>query len=420
MNSRERLIRTLNHQEPDRVPVDLGATFASGIAAGALVDLRTALQLSKRPVKVYAPMLMLGHVEADVLEALGGDVVGLWGAGTNYYRTANWKPWTMPDGTEVLVGGEFAVTEDAEGTVYVYPQGDTNVAPSSMMPSTSYFFDHIIRQEPIDEANLNGRTDFADQFKVYSDADLLHFQRTADDLYRNTDYGIVGVFFGGSFGDAGVVPGAGLKKTPGIRKTEDWLIAHLEHPGYIKEVYDLQFEVAMKNLELYRQAVGDKIQVIGISGTDFGTQGGEFISPDLFREFYKPYYTKINAWVHQHTSWKTFYHTCGSVVRLLDDFVEMGMDILNPVQCSAKGMDPRFLKENYGDRLTFWGGAVDTQHTLAFGTPEEVRQQARERLEIFSKGGGFVFNAIHNIVRTTPTKNILALYEAARAFNEGR
>lgn len=162
--------------------------------------------------------------------------------------------------------------------------------------------------------------------------------------------------------------------------------------------------------------MGKRIDTIFISGTDFGTQRGEFISPDMFREFYKPYFKKVNDWIHRNTEWKVFYHTCSSVVRLLDDLVDAGVDVLNPVQCSASGMEPEFLKKKYGDKLVFWGG-VDTQKVLPFGTPEEVKNQVRERLSIFSENGGFIFNTIHNIQAQTPVENMLAMFEAVTEFN---
>ena len=179
----------------------------------------------------------------------------------------------------------------------------------------------------------------------------------------------------------------------------------------------MQTQTMLKNLEIYRQAVGDRIQIVWISGTDFGTQNGEFFRPEVFRELYKPYYQRINDWVHQNTPWKTFYHCCGSIVNYLDDFVEMGVDILNPVQLSARGMDAHMLKEKYGDKLVFWGGGVDTQQTLPFGTPEQVRQQVKERLDILSKDGGYVFAPIHNVVAKTPVENLIAMYEAVKEFN---
>jgi uroporphyrinogen-III decarboxylase len=217
--------------------------------------------------------------------------------------------------------------------------------------------------------------------------------------------------------DVAVVPGPYETHPQGIRDIEEWYMAHALHPDYINELFDMQTGIALKNLEILKQAVGDKIQIIGVSGTDFGSQNGEIMSPRQFRKLYKPHYQRVNDWIHANTNWKTFFHCCGSIVRLLDDFVEMGVDILNPVQCSATGMDPHMLKEKYGDKLVFWGGGVDTQHTLPFGTPDQVREEVRERLDIFSRGGGYVFNTIHNIVGNTPVDNLMALLEAFRTFN---
>jgi len=170
----------------------------------------------------------------------------------------------------------------------------------------------------------------------------------------------------------------------------------------------------MKNLEMYRQAVGDRIDVVVMSGTDFGSQNGPFIAPEAYREIFKPLHKKMNEWVHANTGWKTFFHTCGSIVAYLDDFAEAGIDILNPVQISAAGMSPEFLKGKYGETFTFWGGAIDAQHTLAFGTPEQVRKEVAHNVAIFSKGGGFVCNNVHNIQATVPVENIVALFETVR------
>ncbi len=152
-----------------------------------------------------------------------------------------------------------------------------------------------------------------------------------------------------------------------------------------------------------------------MSGTDFGGQQRPLCSPALFRKLWKPLFATLNAWVHAHTPWKIFYHSCGAVAPLLDDFVDMGLDILNPVQCSAAGMDAAALKAKYGERLVFWGGGVDTQKTLPFGTVDEVRAEVRERVRVLGAGGGFVFNTVHNIQARTPTGNVLAMYEEVRA-----
>lgn len=418
MTSRERVRKAINHQQPDKVPIDLGATPATGIQAGALAKLRRALKLEDRKVKLFEPFQMLGFVEDDVIQAVNADIIGLWSDWTFFgFENKNWKSWRLQDGTEVLVSEDFAITQDNSGVTYIHPKGNLHYAPSAKLPKGGYYFDAILREEPVDEDNLNGREDFKEQFQVFSENECKHYEKTAEYLYNNTQYSIIGNYGGMALGDAGLLPGIGLSRTPGIRKVEEWYVAHIIHPKYIKEVYEFQTEIAMKNLKLYKEAVGDKIDVIYMSGADFGTQKAELMSPDMFREFYKPYFKKVNEWIHENTTWKTFYHSCGSIVNLLDDFTDMGVDILNPIQCSAYGMEPKFLKEKYGDKLTFWGGAIDTQKTLPFGTPEDVRKEALERLGVFSKGGGFIYNAIHNIQHTTPVENIVAFYEAAMEYN---
>ena len=189
---------------------------------------------------------------------------------------------------------------------------------------------------------------------------------------------------------------------------------------YIIEVFEYQTKIAIENLKLYKQAVGDKIDTILVGDTDIGTQKGELFSPDIFRELYKPYFKQMNDWVHENTNWKTFYHSCGSIANLLDDFVEMGVDIINPVQCSAKNMGAEQLKKHYGEKLTFWGGGINTQWTLPFGTVEDVKKEVIDRLQIFSKGGGYIFSTIHNIQANTPPENIVAMFEAYKEFNESK
>jgi len=418
MTSRERLIKTLNHEDPGKVVVDLGSSLVTGISASALARLRKALGLEEKIVRVSEPFQVLGEVEEDVRQALGVDVVPVASPYTMFgYRNEGWKPWKLQDGTDVLVGEGFIVKTGEDGIIFIYPQGDTTVSPCAKMPKGGFYFDNIVRQEEIVEDKLNARKDFEDDYKVFSDDVLRYIEEQTNYYYNNTDYGLNGGNFLCGLGDFAALPGPGIKNPKGIRTPEEWLIAHYTLSDYIKEAYDFQTEIALKNLELYRQAVGDKIQTIQICGTDFGTQRSEFISPDMYREFYKPYHKKLNDWVHRNTSWKTFYHTCGSNVRLLDDFVEAGVDIINPVQCSAAGMDPVFLKEKYGGKLVFWGAGVDTQNTLPFGSPEEVKAEVMERLRIFAPGGGFVFNTIHNIQWQTPVENIIAMFEAIKEFN---
>ncbi len=412
MTSRERLDKAIHHQQPDHIPIDLGATAITGISASTLYRLRAALGLEKHPIEIRDMFQMLGLVEEDVREALKVDVVGLVSK-VNFFgvREVEEKiPFTMFDGTPTLIAKNNALKTGEDGRIYVYPQGDTSVAACAQMPKGGFFFDNIDRAEEFDEDHLDPENDFKDAFSVMSDEDAAYFETESKRLFEETEYGIVGNFGGAGLGDVAILPGPFEKHPKGIRRMEDWLMAHLLYPEYVKAVYQMQTDIVLKNLEIYRQAVGERIQVIVLSGTDFGTQNGPFISLDLFREIYKPYYKKINDWVHEHTGWKIFYHTCGSIVEYLDDFKEIGVDILNPVQLSAAGMDAHMLKEKYGDAFTFWGGGVDTQRMLPFGTPEEIVEEVRRRMEIFSKGGGYVFNTIHNIVAGVPTDNLLAMY----------
>ncbi len=416
--SRERLNQTLNHTEPDRLVMDMGSTAVTGINANALHRLRKALGLEERRVKISEPLQLLGEVEEDVYQALGLDCVGI-SAGINLFGFSNAgrKPWTMPSGLSVDVPVDFNTTVDGQGRTYLYPQGDLSAPPSGMMPKGGFFFDNITRGEiSCDDIESSGAEDFKDDFAVMNDDQLRELERQCDYYYDNTDYGIIYSSNIAAIGDFAIVPGPNVKHPVGIRSLPEFMMAHHLCPDYIHEVFELQVEVGLKNAELVRQACGDKIQVVQISGTDFGTQNGPFMSQDAFREFYKPYYKKINDWVHKNTKWKTFFHSCGAVMSFLKDFHEAGVDILNPVQLSAKDMDGKILKEQWGDKFVFWGGGIDTQQTLPFGTPEEVYREVTERLELFSKGGGYVFNTIHNIQSPTSAENMMAMFDAVRDF----
>jgi len=416
MTSRERVRLALNHNEPDKVPCDLDASLVSGIHCKALRNLRLSLGLEDHLVKLREPTLMLGEVEEDLRKELGIDVVGLYPPYEILgYKNTGWKIWELPDGMKVQVAEGFNVTYDEHGAIYAYPKGDTSLSPSMKMPSNGLYFDNIIRQQNIDDHDFVARVDYAEDFKLLSDEDCRYYEKVSKELYEGTDYAIFGNLFPAGLGDFYHVPGPSLDKPKGIRDIEEWMMAHLIHPDYIKECFELQTEIGLKNLEMYRQAVGDRIDIIGMTGTDFGIQHGLMISRECYREFYKPYHKKMNDWVHKHTGWKTFMHSCGSIIDIMDDIIEAGFDIINPVQISADRMEPATLKEKYGDKLVFWGGAVNPQKTMPFGMAEEVYEEAKQNIEIFSKGGGFICGNVHNIQAFTPAENIIALFKAAKA-----
>lgn len=418
MTSRERVRTTLEHKTPDTIPCDMGTTLVTGIHASTYAKLKKALGVTSGNVKIIDPFQMLAEVEEPVKEALGIDTAGIQLPKTVFgYKNENWKPFTMFDGTEVLISGHFTYDVLDNGDIVQYPKGDRNAPPSAKMPKDGYYFDSIIRQEPIEEAKLDPKVWAEQSYAPYADEDLRFLEITSKWQFENTDYALIGNFGGAAFSNIAYVPGPHLDYPKGIRDPEEWFISMMTRKNYIQAIHQRQFEIQMENLKMYHQAVGNRIDIIYMSGTDFGSQNGPLISPDLYRELFKPFHKSMNDWVHKNTRWKTFYHTCGSIVPFLDDFAEAGFDILNPVQISARGMDPRQLKEKYGNSFVFWGGGVDTQHTLPFGSPEEVYSEVIENLKIFGEGGGYVFNTVHNMQADVPIENILAMFKAVKDFS---
>lgn len=419
MTSRERVIAAINHRQPDYVAMDLGGCGQTGISASSLYHLRKAYGLDTHPIKICEPFQLLGEVELDLLRKIGADVVPLWNRG-NMMGLSNRmeKRWDMGDGTPVLMPDNFEYDVTDSGNTMVYPCGDRSAPYSVQMTANGVFFDNIYRSPPVDEDALTPVEDYKENYPLKTEEDCMYWEAESRRLHEETEFAIMGVMGGMGLGDVAEIPGPFIRNPKGIRDIEGWLTAHILYPDYVRAVFEYQTGVALKNLEMYRQAVGDRIQVIWLSGTDFGTQCGLMQSKEVFLNLYKPYYKKVNDWVHQNTTWKTFYHTCGAVEPLISEFIDMGMDIINPVQCSASGMNPQALKDTYGGKIVFWGGGVDTQKTLPWGTPEEVRRQVLERLRIFAPGGGFVFAAIHNILANVPPENIIAMYDAINEYRQ--
>jgi hypothetical protein len=420
MNSRERVQLALNHKEADRIPLDLGGCGQTGMHVSMVYALRQALKLDPpgTPVKVSEPFQMLGEIQPDLMEALHVDVVGTGGTANFFgFKNEGWKPWTTFDGTPVLVPELFNTQPDEQGNILMYPQGDRSAPPSGKMPNGGFYFDAIVRQPPFEDATLKVE-DNLEEFGPVSDEDLAHLKTEAESLYTQTDRAIMMVLGGMAFGDIALVPAVMLKHPKGIRDMTEWYMSTVTRPNYIRQIFERQCEIALENLPRIYEAVGNRITVAWVSGTDFGAQNACFISPKSFRSLYKPFYTRLNDWIHQNTPWKTFIHSCGSILPIIPDMIEAGFDILNPVQTSATNMDPILLKERFGSQVTFWGGGIDTQRVLPFGTVQEVREQVRERLEIFGKDGGFVFNPIHNVQASVPIENLLAMYETVNEYNQ--
>lgn len=416
MTSRERVELALRHQEADRVPLDLGGSGVTGMQVDTVYQLRQALRLDEpgTAVKVVEPYQMLGEVEPDLMNALGIDVIGLGMPATLFgFKNEGWKPWTTFEGTPVLVPEGFNTEPDDNGDILMYPEGDRSVPPSGRMPNGGFYFDAIVRQPPVDDDNLN-IADNLEEFGPISEDDLEYLRVESERLYSQTDKAILASFGGTAFGDIALVPAMWLKHPRGIRDIEEWYVSTKIRRDYVYGVFERQCAIGIENLRRIHDVVGERVTAVFVTGTDFGAQNGPFISPNSYRDLYKPFHREVNNWIHQHTTWKSFIHSCGSVRALIPDFIDAGFDILNPVQCSAAGMIPEELKQEFGDRVTFWGGGIDTQRTLPFGSPEEVRAEVLNRLRTFGAGGGFVFNTTHNVQARVPVENVLAMYETVR------
>ena len=417
MNSFEKTSRSLSHQSGP-VPVDFGSNAVTGMHVTVVEALRRHYGLENRPVRVCEPYQMLGEIEEDLKQAIGIDVEGVYGEETMFgFKSRDWKEWKAPWGQNLLVPGDFRTIE-RDGAVLIYPRGDTAAEPSARLPEGGFFFDTIIRQGPLDEATMDPK-DNLQEFGPIGESTLAYF-KTAAAAARKTGRYVIANFGGTGLGDIALVPGPMLPHPRGIRDVAEWYMATAANPDYVRAIFDEQTRIAVENLKRIKEAVGDNVDAAFVCGTDFGTQTSQFCSVASFESLWAPYYKRVNGWIHANTAWKTFKHCCGAAEPLIKSFIESGFDILNPVQLSAAGMDAAQLKKNYGDRLSFWGGAVDTQKTLPFGTPAEVRREALERCAILSQGGGFVFNAIHNIQAKTPVANIVALVDAVKEFNKGR
>ena len=416
MTSKERLRTTLAHKAPDRIAIDFGATPVTGIHVLTIQKLREYYGLKKIPVKVTEPYQMLGEIDPELMDILGVDVIGL-SPRTNIigFESNNWKEFRMWWGQEVLVPGNFNTKTLASGDLLLFPEGDMTVPPSARMPSTGYFFDTLIRQELFEEDKLKV-DDNLEEFAPISPVDIDYWTRQIE-MAKKSDRGIVANFGGTALGDIALVPAPFMKRPRGIRDIQEWYMSPLVRPDFIKEVFERQTDIAVENLKKLFSIAGNVVDVVYLCGNDFGTQQSTFCDLEGFREFYVPYYRKMTDWIHANTEWKVFKHSCGAVESLMEGFIEAGFDILNPVQISAAGMNPEKLKEKYGKQLVFWGGGVDTQKVLAFGTPDEVKKQVRELCSVFSREGGFVFNTVHNIQANVPVENVAAMIETLRFEN---
>jgi hypothetical protein len=417
LTSKERFDITVNHHQPDKVVVDFGSTSVTGIHVLAVENLRKYYGLENRPVRVIEPYQMLGLVDDELIEIMGIDVVGAWGQKNmfGFYNHEPVKEFKTFWGQTVLVPEGFRTTNDMKGDLLIYPESDLSVPASARMPVTGYFFNAIVRQEPVDEEKLDVK-DNLEEFGLITGSEL-QFWKEATRKARATGKAVIAGLGGTALGDIALVPGLQMKNPRGIRDIAEWYMSTLLRPDYIKSVFERQTEIALENYCRLYEVIGGNLDAVFICGTDFGTQDSTFCAPEQFDDLWLPCYRRINDWIHTNTPWKTFKHSCGAVESFMPRFIDAGFDIINPVQIAAKGMDPAHLKYSYGKDLVFWGGGVNTQKTLPYSTPEQVREEVLRLCDVFAKDGGFVFNTVHNIQANVPVNNIVAMVDAIKEFN---
>ena len=417
MTSKEKVVAALEHREGP-IPIDFGSSSVTGIHVSIVEALRRHFGLALHPIRVVEPYQMLGEIEADLRTVLQIDTVSILPYGTFFgfpLEADGWKEWRTPWGQDVLVPGGFEVSMDGRD-VLTYPQGDRTAAPSARMPDGGYFFDAIIRQPPFHEDHLR-LEDNLEEFSYFGDRELAYFHTSAEAIQDNGS-AVFANFGGTGVGDIAVVAAPMLTDPKGIRDIEEWYVSTVTRREFVREIFEAQVEISLANLEAVHEVVGEVPTVVYVCGTDLGTQTSSFCSPETFDDLYAPIYRRLNEWIHRNTEWKTLKHCCGACENFMQHFIDSGFDVINPVQCSAAGMAPELLKERYGDRLVFWGGGVDTQKTLPFGTPRQVHDEVIERCRIFGKDGGYVFDSIHNVQAMTPIENVVAMFDAVHEYNK--
>ncbi|MFH1940885.1 MAG: uroporphyrinogen decarboxylase family protein [bacterium] len=407
MNSRERVLTALNHEEPDRVPVDFSGHRSSGICAMLYPKLRAYLGLPPKPVRVYDPIQQLAVVDEDVLDLFGVDTVEL-GRGFAL-EDAYWTEWMLPDGTPCLMP-VWALPEREEGRWVLRSKTGRVIAH---MPDGALFFEQTFYPffEREDLARIPEAMDESMWCAVASPPGPIvggegggeRLVYGAKKLRASTDRAIIGLF-GGNLLEMGQF----------FYRNDQFLMLLASEPKRVHDFLDAIVDFHLTNLERYLRLVGDSIDIIAF-GDDLGMQTGPQISPAMYREFFKPRHKTMWDRAKQLADVKVMLHCCGGVRELVPDLIEAGLDAINPIQISCRGMDARSLKAEFGKDIVFWGGGCDTQHILPEGTPETVRAHVREQVEILSPGGGFVFQQVHNILPNVPPENVAAMFEAVNS-----
>ena len=400
MNPRERILAALKHRTADRIPVDLGSTESSGITWKAYHNLIGRLNV-KKDILVFDLLQLICKVDIEIIEHIGADAVPL------LFEPAYWKSWEFEKGIEIKIPGRANIEKNHDGnTVLLDSESEVVIAK---LPRKGYYFDTVYHplQNAASPDEIDKARAFFDSYDLpyYCDEDIRAFQARAKKLHQQTEYAVVGNLWVHL-----------LASGQDLRGFEQFMIDLVQNKKLARRILQNQVEAYLPRIDEYISLAGEYLDIIQVND-DLGTQNGPQISRELYREMLKPYHKKIWSYIKEKSKKPVLLHSCGSIYELIPDLIEAGIDALNPVQVSARDMDTRKLKREFGRYITFWGGGCDTQKILPRGTPEDVRREVRRRVDDLGKDGGFVFCQVHNIQPDVPVENILAMYDELRAIN---
>jgi len=413
MTSRERVFSAIAHREPDRVPLDIGSTPSSGISAIAYNNLKKHLGLTEGHTRIYDVVQQVAEPEETILDRFGADVIDIGRAFNE--KDSDWYDVTLTDGSAGQYPAWFRPEKQTDGS-WIAKDGEGTIA---RMPVGATFFDQAVFPYLDDYPDSWGGLDHAMGRVLWSALVHSPWDRAGEEgfyetlrekalmLRRTTDRALMivcgcNLFEWGTF----------------LRRIDNFLMDIMTDEENVEALLDQLMIRHLATLEKVCASVGDVVDILRF-GDDLGINAGLFMPPEKYRKLFKPRHAKLNEYVHRHSGMKTLLHSCGSLYPILPDLIEAGYDILNPVQTSARQMDPEVLKREFGRDITFWGGGCNTRSVLNHASPAEVYDHCRRRIEIFSKDGGFVFNQEHNILPDVPPENILAMYRAMADSGKG-
>jgi len=411
MSARDRVLASVAHHEPDGLPVDLGSNPSSGISAVAHANLVRHLGLADQRTLVYDVVQQLAQPSDELLDRLRIDAVDI--GRTFNAAPDDWRPMTLPSGVEIEVPAWFHPVQQENGAWEAFNADGLRIAS---MPLGAAFFDqtHFPYLDGYPE-------DFSDLPRVMPDvlwSGLVHspWDHAADEGFWETLREQTMALRASTDRALMVVVGCNLFEWGTfLRRIDNFLMDLVVDQANVERLLDALLELHFDTLDHVLESVGDLVDIVRF-GDDLGMDNGPLMSPATYRAIFKPRHAALNAYVHERSELKTFLHSCGSLYDLLPDIVETGVDILNPVQISARDMEPEKLKAEFGSDITFWGGGADTRRVLPKGSPDEVKDHVRRNIEALAPGGGFVFATAHNMLPDVPPENIEAMFEAVDEY----